>query len=340
MSIPTRRATALAIGALFAVAACGTTASQSPGASHGGSSQGTGASGEVNISGSSTVLPISQGMQEFFNEENPDVAIRVDGPGTGDGFELFCSGETDISNASRAISEEEVAACEEAGIEYVELQVAIDGLSVLTNPANEAVTCLSYADLYALVGPEAEGVDNWNDAEPLAQELGSTTDLPDAELIVSGPGEESGTYDSFVELVIGEFAEDQGAEEVTRKDYNSSPNDNVIIEGVTGTDTSLGWVGYAYAVENEGTVKLLEVSAPDGECVAPTPETIASGDYPLARPLFIYVNTAKAAENEALTAFVDFHLDPANLSQIVEETGYVNLDEAALGEAAAAWEGR
>ena len=340
MSITTRRTTALAIGALFAVAACGTTASQAPGASQGGASQGGGATGEISISGSSTVQPISQGMQELFNEANPDVAIRVDGPGTGDGFELFCAGETDISNASRAISEEEVAACEEAGIEYIELQVAVDGLSILTHPANDAVTCLSYADLYALVGPEAEGVDNWNDAEELAQELGSNTDLPDAELVISGPGEESGTYDYFVEEVVGEFAEAQGVDEVTRKDYNSNPNDNVIVEGVTGSDTSLGWVGYAYAVENEGAVKLLEVSAPDGECVAPTPDTIATGDYPLSRPLFIYVNTARAAENPALADFTAFHLDPANLTQIVDETGYVNLDEAALAEALAAWDGR
>ncbi len=337
MSIITRRTTALAIAALFAAAACGTTASQSPS----GASQGAGgASGEISISGSSTVQPISQGMQEFFNEANPDVAIRVDGPGTGDGFELFCAGDTDISNASRAISEEEVAACEEAGVEYVELQVAVDGLSILTSPANEAVTCLSYADLYALVGPEAEGVDNWNDGEALAQELGSTTDLPDAPLEISGPGEESGTYDYFVEEVVGEFAEDQGVEEVTRKDYNSNPNDNVIVEGVTGSDTSLGWVGYAYAVENEGAVKLLEVSAPDGECTAPTPESIASNDYPLSRPLFIYVNTAKATENAALADFVAFHLDPANLTQIVDETGYVNLDEAALQETLSAWTDR
>jgi phosphate transport system substrate-binding protein len=351
----TRRTTALALAALFAAAACGTGTGASPSAASqsasgasggeesGAASSGTGgepAEGEINISGSSTVLPISQGMQELFNEQNPDVAIRVDGPGTGDGFELFCAGETDISNASRAIREEEAAACEEAGIAYVELQVAIDGLSILTSPANEAVTCLSYADLYALVGPESEGVNNWNDAEALAKELGSTTDLPDGELTISGPGEESGTYDYFVEEVVGEFAADQGQEEVTRKDYNSNPNDNVIIEGVTGSDTSLGWVGYAYAVENEGAVKLLEVSAPDGECVAPTPETIASNEYPLSRPLFIYVNTANAEENPALAAFVDFHLDPANLTQIVEETGYVNLDEATVQETVSAWEGR
>lgn len=357
MTSITKRTTALALAALFAVAACGSSGgTQSPSATSGvagssatpaGSSGGgeptdppASLSGEISISGSSTVLPISQGIQELFNETNPDVAIRVDGPGTGDGFELFCGGETDISNASRAIREDEVAACQEAGIEYVELKVAIDGLSILTSPNNDAVTCLSYADLYALTGPESEGVGNWNDAETLAKELGSTTDLPDAPLEISGPGEESGTYDYYVEQIVGEFAEDRGQEDVTRKDYNSSPNDNVILEGVEGSDTSLGWVGYAYALEAGDQVKLVEVSAPDGECVAPTPETIASGDYPLARDLFIYVNTAKAEENEALAAFVDFHLDGANLGPIVDETGYVQLAPEVLAEQVSAWSGR
>ena len=331
---PIRRLTALALVALFAVGACSAGSAESMEPS-------TGLSGEIAISGSSTVQPISQGMAERFNETNPDVAIRVDGPGTGDGFQLFCAGETDISDASRAIKEEEAAACQAAAIEYVELQVAIDGLSVITSTANEAVTCLSYADLYALIGPEAEGVDNWNDAEALAQQLGSTTDLPDAELQVFGPGEESGTYDYFVaDGPIAEFAEDQGQEEVSRKDYNSSPNDNVIVEGVAGFDTSLGWVGYAFAQENADTVKLLEVSAPDGECVAPTPETIASNDYPLSRPLFIYVDKAKAESNPALAAYVDFYLDEANLTQVNDEVGYINLESSALDETRSAWEGR
>ena len=378
---PTRRLAALALVALFAVGACSAGATPSPsspsaaastGASAGASASASGGasasasgdasasesassepsaesiapstgpvSGEIAISGSSTVQPISQGMAELFNETNPEVAIRVDGPGTGDGFQLFCAGETDISDASRAIKEEEAAACQAAGIEYVELQVAIDGLSVITSTANEAVTCLSYADLYALIGPEAEGVDNWNDAEALAQQLGSTTDLPDAELQVFGPGEESGTYDYFVsDGPIAEFAVDQGQEEVSRKDYNSSPNDNVIVEGVAGFDTSLGWVGYAFAQENADTVKLLEVSAPDGECVAPTPETIASNDYPLSRPLFIYVDKAKAESNPALAAYVDFYLDEANLTQVNDEVGYINLESSALDETRSAWEGR
>jgi hypothetical protein len=186
------------------------------GAACGGSSQASGGgsdgalTGSIFISGSSTVEPISSLVAELFSEENPDVELTVEGPGTGDGFELFCNGETDISDASRPIEAEEIKACKQNGIEFVELKVAIDGLSILTSPNNDVVTCLSFADLYALVGPEAEGIDNWNGAETLAKELGSTTDLPDAPLAVSGPGEESGTYDYIAEEVIGAFAEDRG----------------------------------------------------------------------------------------------------------------------------------
>ena len=332
-----RRLAVLAISALFAVGAC-TGAGSSPSASVGNA---TAMSGEISISGSSTVQPISQGVAERFNEVHPDVAIRVDGPGTGDGFQLFCAGDIDISDASRAIREAEAEACKAAGIEYIELKVSIDGLSVLTATANTAVTCLSYADLYALIGPEAEDVTNWNAAEALAQELGSTTDLPDVELKVFGPGEESGTYDYFVaDGPIGEFAEDRGQEEATRKDYNSSPQDNVIIEGISGFDTSLGWVGYAFAVENADTVRLLEVSAPDGECVAPTPETIASNDYPLSRDLFIYVDKAKAASNEALAAFVDFYLADGTIAAVNEEVGYIDLEGTVLTEQRSAWDAR
>ena len=352
MKSHSRRIAALGLAAVFGITACSSASSQAPTGGAGGSAAGatSGAagggaageplSGQIAISGSSTVLPISQGVQERFNEQHPDVAITVDGPGTGDGFELFCGGETDISDASRAIDEEEAQACADAGVEYVELKVAIDGLSILTSPNNDAVTCVSYADLYALVGPEAEGFDNWSDAQPMAGELGSTTQLPDAPLEVTGPGEESGTYDYFVEEVVGEFAEGRGVEEQTRKDYNSSPNDNVIIQGIEGSDTSLGWVGYAYAVEAADQVKLLEVSAPDGECVAPTPETIASGDYPLARDLFVYVNTAKAAENHALAAYVDYYLADGTLSEVNAEVGYVDLAPDALTEQRSAWEGR
>jgi phosphate transport system substrate-binding protein len=334
----TRRVAALALMAMFAVGACG--ASATPSTSVGGATTGS-LSGEILISGSSTVQPISQGVAERFNELHPGVAIRVDGPGTGDGFQLFCAGDIDISDASRAIRDAEKEACAAAGIEYIELKVAIDGLSVLTATANTAVTCLSYADLYALIGPEGEGIDNWDGAETVARELGSTTDLPDAELRIFGPGEESGTYDYFVaDGPIGAFAEDRGQEEATRKDYSSSPQDNVIIEGISGFDTSLGWVGYAFALENADMVRLLEVSAPDGECVAPTPETIASNEYPLARDLFIYVDKAKAAENEALAGFVDFYLADGTIAPVNEEVGYIDLEGAVLAEQRSVWEAR
>lgn len=296
--------------------------------------------GEILISGSSTVLPISQLVAETFNETHPDVAISVDGPGTGDGFKLFCAGEIDISDASRKIKDSEKELCATGGVEYVELKVAIDGMSILTAKDNSSIACVSVADLYALVGPESEGFDSWADGQAIATELGSTTTLPDAPLTISGPGEESGTYDYFVEAVITKTAEARGQENATRKDYQSSGNDNVIIEGVAGSETSLGWVGYAYAEENLDTIKLLDVAKTGEACVAPTPETIASGDYPLARNLYIYVNAAKAAENAALAAFVDFYLADGTVATVNETVGYIDLAADVLAESRSAWEAR
>jgi phosphate transport system substrate-binding protein len=347
-----KRLGALAIASLFVVGACasGSGATQNPSASApAGESQApvppaeshAQVEGEVSISGSSTVQPISQAVAEAFNEAQPNVAVTVDGPGTGDGFQLFCAGDIDIADASRTIKDEEAQLCADAGIEYVELKVAIDGLSVLTSVNDSTgLTCLSYADLYALVGPESEGIENWKDAQALATELGSTTTLPDAPLQISGPGEESGTYDYFVEQIITPHAEERGVESVTRKDYDSNPNDNVIIEGIAGTDTSLGWVGYAYAEENLDKVKFFEVAEEPGACVAPTAETIASNEYPLARDLFIYVNKAKAAENAAVAAYVDFYLAEGTIAAANETVGYVDLAPEVLAESRSAWEAR
>ena len=230
---------------------------------------GEGVSGEIVVSGSSTVEPITSIALEDFTAANPDVTYSVDGPGTGDGFALFCAGETDISDASRAITEEEVAACEENGIGYVELQIAIDGLSVITSPDNADVTCLSFGDLYALLGPESQGFDNWSDADGLAGELGADfgeihAPYPDADLVITAPGEESGTFDSFVELVVADVAEAREQDETTRPDYQTSGDDNVIIENIAGSPSSLGWVGFAFADENADAVKLLEVDGGDG----------------------------------------------------------------------------
>ena len=291
-------------------------------------------SGSIAISGSSTVEPISVAVSEKFNAEYPDVDISVDGPGTSDGFELFCNGETDISDASRAIDQEEIDACKENGIDVIELTVGIDGLSVITSRENDFATCLGFADLWSLLGPESEGFENWSDANQLAEKYGaSAAPYPDEPLVITAPGEESGTYGSFIELVFEPFVEEQGLtkyeEEVApRPDYQASANDNVIVEGVSGTPSSLGWVGFAFYTANEDTLKALEIDGGDG-CVAPSPETIASFDYPISRPLFIYVNKQKLEENPALETFVDFYLSDTGIAS-AEEVGYVPLDPEEL----------
>ncbi|MGV3758021.1 MAG: substrate-binding domain-containing protein [Actinomycetota bacterium] len=293
-------------------------------------------SGTIIVSGSSTVEPISIAVSEQFAEQHGDVEISVDGPGTGDGFELFCNGETDVNDASSKIKDEQIATCEENGIEFIELRVGNDGIAMMTNEANDAVECLTMADVYALTGPESQGFDSWADAQDLATELGSSTELPDAPLDIVGPGEESGTFASFVELVIEEFNEDRGQDATTRPDYQSSADDNVIIQGIQGSDTSFGWVGFAFAASAEG-VKVLEVDGGDG-CVAPTPETLADNSYPVSRPLFIYVNKAKAEENPALAAWVDFYLNDAIGS--VSEVGYVDLADEDIEATRSLWDAR
>jgi phosphate transport system substrate-binding protein len=327
-----RRLGALALAAIFVVGAC------SSGASSPAPADGIG--GSISVSGSSTVEPISTGVAELLAEANPDFNYTIEGPGTGDGFKRFCAGETDISDASRKIKDEEAASCSEAGIEYVELQIAYDGITIMTSPDNSAVECLSFADLYALTGPESTGFDSWADAAAIASELGSTTTFPDADLSISGPGEESGTFDTYVELVLAGIGEDRGQEDVTtRPDYGSSPNDNTIIQGITGSPTSLGWVGFAFAEENAGKVKEIAVAKdPDGTCVAPTTETIADGSYPISRPLFIYVNAAKAADNPAVSAYVDYYLAEGTISEVLEFVPYVNLPPEVLAETRTAWE--
>jgi phosphate transport system substrate-binding protein len=298
-------------------------------------------SGNITISGSSTVEPISARVGEAFDGANPGVATSVEGPGTGDGFARFCAGETDISDASRPISEEEIATCEGAGIEYVELHIATDGLTVMTNPANEAVSCLAFTDLYALLGPESEGFANWSDANELAAELGApNAPYPEETLVVTAPGEESGTYDTFVELVIADISEERLGEDndFTRADYNASANDNVIVQGITENPTSLGWVGFAFFEENQDVLKAIEVDSGESGCVAPTAESIASFEYPLSRPLFIYVKTSDLSGRPDLAAFVDFYLSDEGLA-FVSEAGYVQLPPEDIEATRAAWTG-
>jgi phosphate transport system substrate-binding protein len=287
----------------------------------------TSVSGTITVTGSSTVEPVSTVAAEAFRGHNDDVDISVDGPGTGDGFERLCEGAADIAGASRPIEADELEACAAAGIEVIELAIGLDGVAVITALDNE-VECLSFADLYALVGVEAEGVDTWAEGREVAAELGSTTTLPDERLVVTGPGEESGTYDTFLSVVLeqaaeprveeGAVTEDEAAS--ARSDYASSADDNAIIEAVAGERGGLGWVGLSYAEMSEDIREVPIRAEADGECVAPGPETVQDGTYPISRTLYIYVD-AERAERPEVAAFVDFYL--AGLADFLEFTDYV-----------------
>lgn len=354
MRSKTLKFASVALAAGLVLAACGgddetgtgsddpSTSPESDGDAGGGTAEGT-----VTISGSSTVAPISSIVADEFNAGGSPAEITVDDPGTGDGFALFCEGETDISDASRPINEEEAQACADAGVEFVELEVAFDGITVLTSAGNDDVECLTFADLYALVGPESQGFASWTDAQALATELGSTTELPDAPLDITAPGTESGTYDSFIELALGDPAEARVAAgaitedeaETTRTDYSSQADDNAIISGIEGSDSSFGWVGFAFAEGAGDAVKEIEIDGGDG-CVAPSVETIADGSYPISRPLYIYVNVANADENPAVAEYVDFYLSDDSLTALVEEAGYVPLPEDRATATRERWETR
>ena len=311
----------------------------------GGDRSAEGLDGAVFASGSSTVEPITLIVAEQLHERDATFGYQVEGPGTGDGFALFCNGETDLNNASRPIQPSEIETCAANGVEFVELLVAYDGLTVITAAKNDAIDCLSFLDLYALLGPESQGVRTWADADALAGELASDlgaafgssgAPYPAGDLVITAPGEESGTFDTFVEIVIAPIADERGTDHTTRPDYVASPNDNVILEGIAGTETSLGWVGMAFAEESAGFVRQLEIDGGDG-CVAPTDEAVADGSYPIARPLFVYVNLGRAENSAALRGFIDFYLTDAGLGS-ADEVGYVELTAAQAEATREAWD--
>jgi phosphate transport system substrate-binding protein len=300
-------------------------------------------SGTITISGSSTVQPITSLVAELFNEDvGPGVSISVDGPGTSDGFVLFCDGETDIQDASRPIEQEEIDACSTNGVEYIELAVAFDGITVMTNPANADVTCLNDGDLYALFGPESAGIDTWNGADSLAKQVGGNGGFPSLPLEITAPGEESGTYDAFIDLAgIEDIALEQGVPEdkaaALRTDYQASPDDNVIITAMEGSDSPLGFVGFAFAEGAADQVKIIQIDGGSG-CVEPTRDTIADASYPLSRTLYIYVNKAKLAESPALQSFVDYYMTDTGVIDAVDQTGYVELPSDQIEASRSTWE--
>ena len=306
-------------------------------------------SGSVLVSGSSTVEPISVRAKELFNDNvSSDVEITVNGPGTSAGFKEFCPGDTDINDASRAIKDSEAAEC----VPFVELRVAFDGIAVMVHP-NNPLECVEFADLYAISGPESVG-NTWGDAEALAASLGSgTTGWPSGDVAVIAPGTESGTYGSYIEIVLEGLAEERaesgdntavdgaGDPMLIRDDYAGLPDDNVILEGIASTENAFGWVGFAFAEAAGDSVKILEVKNEAGECVAPSLETIADGSYPVSRSLYIYVNTDKAAANPALVAYVDYYLGDGYVESVAnafaEGVGYVTLPADLKAETDAAW---
>jgi phosphate transport system substrate-binding protein len=334
-----RRRTSIVVAGLSALAVLGAACSSGNGA---GSPSGPPAlSGTVAVSGSSTVQPISSLVAEEFSIANPDVQISVDGPGTSDGFVLFCQGEIDINDASRAIEPEEKQACKQNGVSWVELPVAFDGITVMTNPDNPAVTCLNTGDLYALLGPESQGFETWSDATSLDKQVGGTGEMPNLPLQITAPGQESGTYDAFIDLAgIEDTALTRGVPEDKaanlRPDYQASANDNVIIQAMEGDQGALGFVGFAYAEQAGSQIDIIQVDGGSG-CVAPTRETIADNSYPLSRTLYIYVNKARIAENPALKAYVDFYMSETGIVSAVQQTGYVDLPSTQIEASRAAW---
>jgi phosphate transport system substrate-binding protein len=275
-------------------------------------------SGSIRIDGSSTVAPLTEAIAEEFQAENPDVKVTVGTAGTGGGFEKFCAGETDISDASREIEPEEIEACKKEGIGYEDVHVATDALTVMINNENP-VSCLTVDQLNAVWGPDSK-LSNWDEIPGLKEEF-------DEELALFGPGTDSGTFDYFTDEINGE----EGA---SRKDYNNvGENDNATVTGVEGSPGGMGYAGFSYYTENEGKLKALEVDGGKG-CVGPSVESAQEGTYtPLSRPLFIYPSDP-ALEKPEVKAFVEYYLE--NVTGIAEAVGFVPLTEEQLEESEAA----
>jgi phosphate transport system substrate-binding protein len=272
-------------------------------------------SGDVIIDGSSTVGPLTTAAAESFRGEQPNVNVEVGVSGTGGGFERFCAGETDISNASRPIDEEEeVPLCTDAGVEFTEFQVGVDALTVVVNMANDWATCLTVEQLKKIWEPAAEGkITNWNQVDP------SFSDVP---LELAGAGTDSGTFDYFTDVINGE----EGA---SRADYTASEDDNVTVQAVEGAEGGLGYFGFSYYEENQDSLKALEVDGGDG-CVAPSVDTARDGTYqPLSRPLFIYVKN-EALERPEVRGFVEYFL--TNSVQLAEDALFIPVPDEVVEE--------
>jgi phosphate transport system substrate-binding protein len=299
----------LAAGLLAtATAACGRSDAASDGTNAAISSASSNLSGRIEADGSSTVGPFVTAAAEDFQAQNPGVQVTVGISGTGGGFERFCAGETDLSDASRPIKDdEEVPVCQTNGIEYTEFQVANDGIAVVTNKENDWATCLTVEQLAKIWGPDSK-IDNWNQVDP---------SFPDQKLTLAGPGTDSGTFDFFTGVINGE-------EDASRTDYQATEDDNVTVQAVSGDNGGLGYFGLSYFEQNQDTLNDVEVDGGSG-CVAPSSETVQDGSYtPLSRPLFVYVKNTSLQKPE-VAAFMKYVLD--NQAQIAEKSLFVPMTD-------------
>jgi phosphate transport system substrate-binding protein len=262
----------------------------------------------ISIDGSSTVYPVTEAIAEEYRNEDRDVNVTIGVSGTGGGFQKFGRGETDISNASRPIKKDERKIAEQNNIEFVELEVAYDGLAVVVNPENDWVDCFTVEQLKKIWEPGAQGtITHWNQINP---------EWPNKEIHLFGPGVASGTFDYFTEAVVGESGSSRG-------DYTASEDDNVLVQGVSGDKYGLGFFGLAYYEENAGKLRMVAVDGGKG-CVEPSTETVSNGSYaPLSRPLFVYVNSSSVKNNAKVVDFMNFYLKEA--PALLKDVGYVPL---------------
>jgi phosphate transport system substrate-binding protein len=267
----------------------------------------------VKIDGSSTVFPVTEAVAEDFQKaKKQQVKVTVGISGTGGGFKKFCRGETDISNASRPILKAEMADCAKAGIEYFELPVAFDALTVVVNPKNSFIRQLTVAEMKRMWEPAAQGkVTRWNQVNP---------QWPDQPMKLFGPGADSGTFDYFTEAVVGKSKSSRG-------DFTASEDDNVLVQGVSRDVNGLGYFGYAYYIENKDKLKAVPIVNDKGQAVEPSMEAVLKGTYtPLARPIFIYVNSKSLAKPE-VKEFVEYYMK--NGAKLAQEVKYVPLPDSA-----------
>jgi phosphate transport system substrate-binding protein len=303
-----------------ATAACGRSDSASDGTNAAISNASSSLSGRIEVDGSSTVGPLVTAGAEQFEAQNSGVHVTVGISGTGGGFERFCAGETDISDASRPIKDdEEVPVCQENGIEYTEIQIANDGIAVVTNKENDWATCLTVEQLAKIWGPDSE-IDNWNQVDP---------SFPDQNMTLAGPGTDSGTFDFFTGAINGE-------EDASRTDYQATEDDNITVQAVEGDKGGLGYFGLSYFEQNQEQLSDVQIDGGSG-CVAPSTETVQDGSYaPLSRPLFIYVKNESLQKPE-VKAFVQYLLDSEQT--IADNALFVPLTDEQLQKSKSTLEG-